>query len=144
MAAHSSAVLPGPYTASGRPCRRARWWSIRAKPRSANGSRSRRVAASWALTRPAATSSSRCRRAIASTSLSCPLVPGDNASTPSRPSGEARVGFLGPLGTFTEQALLSQPDLANAELVPLGTIRDVLHAVVVGRVDLGFVPIENA
>ncbi len=55
-----------------------------------------------------------------------------------------RVGFLGPLGTFTEQALLTQGDLARGELVPLPTIVDVLRAVEDGEVELGFVPIENA
>ena len=55
-----------------------------------------------------------------------------------------RVGFLGPFGTFTEQAMLTQADLAAAELVPIPTIPDVLTAVAAGEVDLGFVPIENA
>jgi prephenate dehydratase len=57
---------------------------------------------------------------------------------------EPRVGYLGPPGTFTEQALLSQDDLARAELVDLPSIPDVLRAVETGVVDLGFVPIENA
>ncbi|HUF32573.1 MAG TPA: prephenate dehydratase [Acidimicrobiales bacterium] len=55
-----------------------------------------------------------------------------------------RIGFLGPLGTFTEQALLTQADLAAAELVPLASIPDVLAATSDGEVDLGFVPIENS
>jgi prephenate dehydratase len=55
-----------------------------------------------------------------------------------------RIGFLGPLGTFTEQALLSEADLAAMELVPLASIPDVLAATEAGEVDLGFVPIENA
>ncbi len=55
-----------------------------------------------------------------------------------------RVGFLGPLGTFTEQALLTQADLAAGELVPLASVPDVLAAAESGEVDLGFVPIENA
>ena len=55
-----------------------------------------------------------------------------------------RVGFLGPAGTFTEQALLGQPDLGAAELVELGSIPDVIEATVAGTVDLGFVPLENA
>jgi prephenate dehydratase len=55
-----------------------------------------------------------------------------------------RIGFLGPPGTFTEQALLSQPDLAADELVPLLSIPDVLAATEAGDVDLGFVPVENA
>lgn len=55
-----------------------------------------------------------------------------------------RVGFLGPAGTFTEEALLTQPDLAASELVPIGSIQDVLDATEAGDVDLGFVAIENA
>jgi len=55
-----------------------------------------------------------------------------------------RVGFLGPLGTFTEQALKSQPDLAAAEHVLFRTMPDVLDAVGAGEVDLGFVAIENS
>ena len=55
-----------------------------------------------------------------------------------------RVGFLGPLGTFTEQALKSQPDLAAAEHVLYRTMPDVLDAVEQGEIDLGFVAIENS
>jgi prephenate dehydratase len=55
-----------------------------------------------------------------------------------------RVGFLGPLGTFTEQALLTQSDLAAGDLVPLASMSDVLQAVADGRLDLGFVAIENS
>ncbi len=55
-----------------------------------------------------------------------------------------RVGFLGPRGTFTEQALLTQPDLALAELVPYPTMADVLRAAELGELDLGFVAIENS
>jgi len=54
------------------------------------------------------------------------------------------VAFLGPHGTFTEEALLTQPDLAAAELVPMNPMTDVLAAVEDGRVDCGFVPIENS
>lgn len=55
-----------------------------------------------------------------------------------------RVGFLGPLGTFTEQALKTQPDLAAAEHVLFRTMPDVLDAAESGEVDLGFVAIENS
>ena len=55
-----------------------------------------------------------------------------------------RVGYFGPAGTFTEQALLTQPDLAAMQLVPYRTVPDVLDAVESGEVDLGFVPIENS
>ena len=60
------------------------------------------------------------------------------------PLAGGSVGFLGPEGTFTEQALLSQPDLATLELVALPSIPEVLAAVSDGRVDLGFVAIENS
>ncbi|MDP9072913.1 MAG: prephenate dehydratase [Actinomycetota bacterium] len=62
----------------------------------------------------------------------------DGASLP--PS----IGFLGPPGTFSEEALISEPDLAVAELVPLPTFPDVVAAVESGRTDLGFLAIENS
>ncbi|MEM7326681.1 MAG: prephenate dehydratase [Actinomycetota bacterium] len=55
-----------------------------------------------------------------------------------------RIAYLGPAGTFTEQALMSQPDLANDELVPMPKFVDVLDATSNGDVDHGFVAIENA
>jgi len=55
-----------------------------------------------------------------------------------------RIGYLGPPGTFTEEALLTQSDLASADLVPLPSVGDVLSAAGSGQVDLGFVPIENS
>ena len=55
-----------------------------------------------------------------------------------------RIGFFGPFGTFTEQALQTQADLATAELVPFRSVPDVLDAVANGDVDAGFVPIENS
>jgi prephenate dehydratase len=60
------------------------------------------------------------------------------------PGALRRVAFLGPEGTFTEQALLSQPDLAGQHLVPMSTFAEVLAAVDAGEVDLGFVGIENS
>jgi prephenate dehydratase len=59
-------------------------------------------------------------------------------------SAKTRIGFFGPFGTFTEQALLTQPDLASGELVPYRNVPDVLDAVASGEVALGFVPIENS
>lgn len=55
-----------------------------------------------------------------------------------------RIAYLGPAGTFTEQALTGQPDLAVHELVPMAKFVDVLDATTAGEVDLGFVAIENA
>lgn len=54
------------------------------------------------------------------------------------------MGFLGPPGTFGEQALRTQPDLAAGELVPLASMPDVLFAVDGGDLDVGFVAVENA
>ena len=45
-----------------------------------------------------------------------------------------RVGYLGPPGTFCEQALLTQEDLAAGELVSLPTITDVIETTVSGDV----------
>ena len=55
-----------------------------------------------------------------------------------------RIGYFGPAGTFTEQALLTQNDLAECELVAYRTVPDVLDAVESGEVEQGFVPIENS
>jgi prephenate dehydratase len=55
-----------------------------------------------------------------------------------------RVGFLGPRGTFTEEALNTLTELAGMERVLYRTMPDVLDAVETGEVDLGFVAIENS
>jgi len=55
-----------------------------------------------------------------------------------------RVGFLGPPGTFTEEALLGEADLAAGDLVPLRSMPDVLAATAAGAVDVGFVALENS
>jgi prephenate dehydratase len=54
------------------------------------------------------------------------------------------VAFLGPAGTFTEEVLLGQADLAAADRRPFGSFWDVLDAVNRGRCDLGVVAIENS
>jgi prephenate dehydratase len=54
------------------------------------------------------------------------------------------VAYFGPAATFSQEALLTQPDLAAADLRPLGSITAVLEAVAEGVTDLGFIPIENA
>ena len=54
------------------------------------------------------------------------------------------VVFFGPHGTFTEEALLSQPDLAALDREPLPSIPDVLVAVNDHAAELGVVPIENS
>ena len=54
------------------------------------------------------------------------------------------MGFFGPVGTFTEQALYTQPDLVTGEVVAYSSIPEVLSAAERGEIDLGFIPIENA
>jgi prephenate dehydratase len=62
-----------------------------------------------------------------------------NVTTP-----RGRIAYFGPAGTFTEQALLSQSDLAALERIPYSTVPDVLDAVERREVEYGFVPIENS
>jgi prephenate dehydratase len=54
------------------------------------------------------------------------------------------VAYFGPEATFTQEALLTEADLAAARLTPLPSITAVLKAVARGEADAGFVPIENA
>jgi len=51
----------------------------------------------------------------------------------------ARIAYLGPPGTFTEEALVAEP-----ELIPVATIADAFTALAEGQVDAAFVPIENS
>ena len=53
------------------------------------------------------------------------------------------LGFLGPAGTFTEEALVTREDLARMRRQPFNSMLQVLKAVESGKVDLGFVAIEN-
>ena len=54
-----------------------------------------------------------------------------------------RYAFLGPAGTFSEEALLSMR-LPECELVACATIGEVFEAVERGRAEAGVVPIENS
>ncbi|MGC8626838.1 MAG: prephenate dehydratase [Acidimicrobiales bacterium] len=54
------------------------------------------------------------------------------------------IAYLGPEGTFTEEALLSEPDLAAAKRLPLANFPDVLDAVESRQADLGLVALENS
>jgi prephenate dehydratase len=56
----------------------------------------------------------------------------------------SRIAFLGPSGTFTEEALRTQPDLADAVLRPLGSFIEVLASVSEGEADFGLLAIENS
>ena len=52
-----------------------------------------------------------------------------------------RTAYLGPPGTFSEEAALRHDD--GAELLPLATIADVFEAVSSGRAERGVVPFES-
>ncbi|MBI1377899.1 MAG: prephenate dehydratase [Frankiales bacterium] len=54
------------------------------------------------------------------------------------------IAYLGPRGTFTEEALRSMPVSADADLRPLPSASSVLDAVRDGDVDLALVAIENS
>jgi prephenate dehydratase len=54
-----------------------------------------------------------------------------------------RVAYFGPAGTFTEEALLTQPDLAAGDRTPFAAVPEVIAAVERGDADGGVVPIEN-
>ena len=53
----------------------------------------------------------------------------------------ARVTYFGPRGTFTEEALLSQPDLAEGEREAQRSVPEVIAAVERGEFEAGVVPI---
>ena len=54
-----------------------------------------------------------------------------------------KIGFLGPSGTFTEEALRTT-DIEGAKLVPLPSIQEVIAAVERRDVNKGIVAIENS
>ena len=63
---------------------------------------------------------------------------------PERPGAPiVRIGFLGPEGTFTEEALLSEPAYAGADISPMPSLVEVLEAVHQGTVNLGFIPLVD-
>jgi prephenate dehydratase len=55
-----------------------------------------------------------------------------------------RVGYLGPEGTFSHEALIDAVTDGDLELVPLPTIYDTVMAVHSGLVERALVPIENS
>ncbi|MFK0060043.1 chorismate mutase [Streptomyces werraensis] len=54
-----------------------------------------------------------------------------------------RLAYLGPEGTFTEQALRSLPESAGARLTPAATAGEALRLVCRGAVDAAMLPVHN-
>ncbi|MFN8016329.1 MAG: prephenate dehydratase [Acidimicrobiia bacterium] len=54
-----------------------------------------------------------------------------------------KVAYLGPAGTFCHEAVMSQADLKDSELLPMYSIAEVFEAVDNREADLGVVPLEN-
>ena len=55
-----------------------------------------------------------------------------------------KTGFLGPSGTWSEEALLAHTDLNVADAEPMPSVPDVIMAVSSGEIEQGIVPLENA
>jgi len=55
-----------------------------------------------------------------------------------------RLGYLGPPGTFSEEAARRATATREAELVPFGSIHEAVIAVDRGLVDRALVPVENS
>ena len=56
----------------------------------------------------------------------------------------SRYAYLGPEGTFTEAALRTVPEAADAELLPYRSVSAALDAVRRGEVSAALVPLENS
>jgi prephenate dehydratase len=66
------------------------------------------------------------------------------SSPPDTPAGRPRVGYLGPAGTFTEEALLDSAAPEAVEPVALASIYDTVAALRREEVDFAIAPIENS
>jgi prephenate dehydratase len=66
------------------------------------------------------------------------------AIRPEMPSAQPRAGYLGPAGTFSEEALLASAVADALEPYPLGSIYDTVVALRSGEVAWAIVPIENS
>lgn len=55
-----------------------------------------------------------------------------------------KIAYLGPKGTFTEQAALQLPGVKPANLLPVSSATEALDAVISGKAKRAVVPIENS
>jgi prephenate dehydratase len=66
------------------------------------------------------------------------------SAPPETPPGRPRVGYLGPQGTFSEEALLASAGESAVEAVALPTIYETVAALRGGGVRWAIAPIENS
>jgi prephenate dehydratase len=66
------------------------------------------------------------------------------STRPDLDGGRGRVGYLGPAGTFSEEALLASAVEDAVEPVAMASIYDAVMALRAGEVDWAIVPIENS
>jgi prephenate dehydratase len=63
---------------------------------------------------------------------------------PERAPGRLRVGYLGPAGTFSEEALLASAEQDAVEPVGQASFQEAARELGKGRVELAILPIENS
>ncbi len=57
--------------------------------------------------------------------------------------GAVRIGYLGPMGTFSHEAAIHQFG-SSATLVPMETIREIVNSIEKDVCDFGILPVENS
>ncbi|MBC7344052.1 MAG: prephenate dehydratase, partial [Clostridia bacterium] len=55
-----------------------------------------------------------------------------------------RIGYLGPEGTFSEEALHTWPGKKGAEEVPYPLLPELIESIASGTIDKAIVPLENS
>src|SRR2546423_6989633 len=71
-------------------------------------------------------------------------VPVHRTGSCSRQTADMRFVYLGPEGTFAEQALLTIPAAAGGVRIPARSVPEALDAVRSGDADAALVPMENS
>jgi prephenate dehydratase len=66
------------------------------------------------------------------------------STPPKSTAGRARVGYLGPQGTFSEEALLASAASGEIDAIPQASLFDTVAALRRGEVQWAIVPIENS
>ncbi len=72
------------------------------------------------------------------------MAPAARGTDRRQPGASERIGYFGPEGTFTQEALIHASAGAELDLVPFATIYDTVMAVHDGVVQRALVPIENS